>query len=118
MPEPDWQDRRHLPLVCGLVVGCIAYVAGHFWKMPGLRYLPEPMQWSVAEPEGFIAMSFYGLVIQGLAGFVVGLGLGKLVARGWASPPAARQLTGLAMAVLAASLVYFLVVELGHVLRG
>jgi hypothetical protein len=110
------QSARHVGVALGVVVGCLAYVAAHAASAPSPKYLPETGHWAFEVPAGRIAMSYYGLLLWGAAGFLVGVGAAAIpaVSRSLAAPPAARLLHRGGVLVVVAAVVYFAVVELSR----
>jgi len=108
------QDPRHLSHALGIALGCVAFVAVHWFDAPRPRYLPESGEWSlVAEPPK-IAMTFYGTVLWGVIGTLVGWGLARVpaIGRRLAHPSTAAAVSMSAAAAVIASLLYFLLVYL------
>ena len=113
------QDPRHLSHALGIVLGCVAFVAVHWFDAPRPRYLPQTGGWSMVEVPPQIAMTFYGTVLWGLVGTVVGRALARVppIGRWLARPSTAAAVSMSAAAAVIASLSYFLVVYLvigGH----
>ena len=108
------QDPRHLSQALGIALGCLAFVAVHWFDAPRPRYLPETGGWSLVEVPPQIAMTFYGTVLWGLLGAAAGWSLARVPAIGrWlARPQTAAAVSMSAAAAVIASLLYFLVVYL------
>jgi hypothetical protein len=77
---PRWQ-RVYLA-ACGGVIGfAIAYVASDFGPLPRLTYVPDG-GWRIATHAGDpAAMPYYGMLLWGLAGGVVGAALVAVASR-------------------------------------
>lgn len=106
------QDPRHSAQALGIALGCVAFVAVHWFDAPRPRYLPQTGAWSLVEVPPQIAMTFYGTVLWGLLGTVTGWALARVppIARWLARPTTAAAVSMSAAAAVIASLLYFLLV--------
>ena len=118
MSEPAlaFQDPRNVPLVLGLVMGCLGYMVCVVLTPPVLCYLPEVGRWSFSEPPDLIAMRYYGMPQWGMGGFLVGYLLARVpaIARVLAGQTGGRLLALAAVAVLTGSLAHLMVVQLAE----
>ncbi len=67
-------------LLLGLTLGLAAYITAHALDLAPIYYLPAAGTWTATPPAGAIAMGYYGLLLTGLAGLLLGLGLGAIPA--------------------------------------
>lgn len=105
-------------LLLGLVLGLTAYVLAHALDAAPLYHLPATGAWVTHPPDGAIAMSYYGLLLTGLAGLLLGLALGALppIRRALAAPTPARWLRRAAALTVLLALAHPVATELrpGH----
>ncbi|MCA9669987.1 MAG: hypothetical protein KC503_30535 [Myxococcales bacterium] len=73
-----WQHPRAVQLLLGLIAFCSTYLGMQLSKSPLLYYLPKTRQWTLSVQAGEVAMSYYGLLVAALAGFLCGYALGWL----------------------------------------
>jgi hypothetical protein len=113
---PAFQDARNVPLVLGLLVGCLAYMVCVVFSPPVLSYLPEVGRWSFSEPPDLIAMRYYGMPQWGMGGFLIGFLLARVppIARVLAGQRGGRLLTLATVAVVTGSLAYLMVSQLAQ----
>lgn len=106
------QDPRHVSHALGIALGCVAFVAVHWFDAPRPRYLPQTGTWSLVAVPPQIAMTFYGTVVWGIIGTAVGWALARVppIRRWLTRPSTAAAVSMSAAAAVIASLLYFLVV--------
>jgi hypothetical protein len=114
--DPGYQDTRNVPLVLGLVVGCVAYMTCILFTPPVLCYLPEVQEWTFSAPPDRIAMRYFGMPQWGIGGFVIGFFLARVrpIGEALARPAASRLLARVAATAVMGALLYVLVKELSH----
>jgi hypothetical protein len=110
------QHPRNVPLVLGLLFGCLGYLACVVLSPPVLCYLPELQQWSFGAPPDRIAMRYFGMPQWGVGGFLIGFVIGRVpaVATRLGQAAAARILVRVTAVAVMGNLLYFLVKELAH----
>ena len=82
----DATTSRAPALLLGLIVGMVIYVGTLSLGGPLLRYLPGSGEWTWHPPLGVVSMGYYGLVINGAMGWLLGAALASL-------PPMKRLLS-------------------------
>lgn len=65
-------------LLLALILGLTCYVLSLAIGGPVLRYLPVSGDWTWHPPEGVISISYYGLILNGALGWILGLTLSRL----------------------------------------
>jgi hypothetical protein len=102
MTTPRWQIVYAM-VACGLIGGFAAYGLCDALAWPRLTYFPYDGTWAMragAPPPG--AMGYYGVVLWGLGGGVVGAAIGAIGARAWRRPLPSAAITLLGAWALAA----------------
>lgn len=74
-----WQ-RGYLVATCAIIGAAFAYAACDWGKWPRLLYYPLQERWTFDQRPG-VAITYHGLVLWGLGGFVVGALVGALAGR-------------------------------------
>jgi hypothetical protein len=81
-----WQ-RAFLIACCAIIGAAFAYAACDWGKWTKLAYLPLQERATFAPPKGAIAMVYPGIILWGLGGLacgaIVGVVLGKIIAKPW-----------------------------------
>ena len=105
-------------LLLGISMACLAYAAAQILGGPLLAYLPMEGRWTFAPPPGAVQIRFFGLLLDGAAGFLLGYGIGRVcVAPGGLGRPAAvRALAAAAAGTFVIGLAALAIFELGHAL--
>jgi hypothetical protein len=101
-------------LLAGVIVALAAYLAGWLGWIPVVVYQPTSGAFTFSPDPDLIAMSYYGLLLLGAAGYALGYSAGRLLTAGRSpSPGTSRVLVRVAAAVALLALVAVAVAELG-----
>jgi hypothetical protein len=81
---PPWQ-RAYLVTCCAIIAGAVAYWLPHWAQLPIWSYLPVERRWTFDPPSSAVVISYFGLLLWGVAGVVVGtiagVGLARIINR-------------------------------------
>ena len=78
--RPTYRHPQGPALLLGLLTGLGAYLTAYVLGASPLLYLPVEGVWTTDEPAATISMSYYGLLLTGAAGYLVGWAAGRLPA--------------------------------------
>jgi hypothetical protein len=77
---PPWQ-RAYLLACCAIIGGALAYWLPHWAGLPVLLYIPLERRYTFTPPLASPAITYYGLLLWGAAGTLVGGVAGFAIAR-------------------------------------
>jgi hypothetical protein len=79
-------QRAFVIAMCATIGGAFAYAACDWGQWPRLAYLPLQRAFAMPAPAGTIAMMYWGIMLWGLGGAVVGALVGIVACAAWRRP--------------------------------
>ena len=102
--------------IVGLLGAVVAYLAAYAGWLPAPRYLPVQGAFSMSPPPGTISMGYYGLLLWGAAGYLVGFAVGCVpaVSGAFGRPATSRWLGRTALTAVLVMMAYTFMHEMAR----
>ncbi len=111
-PPPD--NRHHTALLTGLFGFLLVYTLSDWLGAPKPIYLPVETRFTFSPPPDAIKMGYFGLLLNGFAGFFIGYAVARLpkLSQAIHTHIGQAKLATLNLFALGGGMLYFLIVEL------